>query len=296
MVDPAPAALSWAIETWRPGATVANVRDLHDGQGPWLIEVSSYGAAHRAVLRTAGPAAKGGTYLQIEATALRRVERSGLNAPRLIAIDDGRQSGLVASLQTVLAGDTVASQPWNKKRLHAVGAHLAEIHGMTTDPAPTLPERRRPLEPGGGYTAEKRQGAENPTQRSRDGARLLAAAAQELARHPRPAGERGLVHGDAWLGNIMSTGTRVTGLIDWGCAGVGHPGIDLGHARLSAAFSYGIEAADTLLDGWEQATGRRADAMPYWDTVAALESAPDMGTVTEIRDTFLHQALSEVRR
>ncbi len=159
----------------------------------------------------------------------------------------------------------------------------------------TLPERRRPLEPGGGYTAEKRHSAENPSQRSADGARLLAAAARELARQPRPAGEHGLVHGDAWLGNIMATDAGVTGLIDWGCAGVGHPGIDLGHARLSAASSYGIEAADTLLAGWEQATGHRADAMPYWDTVAALESAPDMGAVTEVRDAFLHRALAEFR-
>ncbi len=273
---------------------MTNVRDLHDGQGPWLIEVTSNGAAYRAVLRTAGPAAKGGDYLQIEAAALRRVERSGLTAPRLIAIDDGQQSGLVTSLQTVLTGDTVASRTWNKDRLHAVGAHLAEIHGITTDPAPTLPERQRPLEPGGGYTAEKRQCAENPTQRSEDGARLLAAAAQELARHPRPASEGGLVHGDAWLGNIMSADAHITGLIDWGCAGVGNPGIDLGHARLSAASSYGMEAADTLLAGWENATGRRADAMPYWDTVAALESAPDIGAVTDTRDAFLHQALAEL--
>jgi aminoglycoside phosphotransferase (APT) family kinase protein len=272
------------------------VVDLHDGQGPWLIEINSGGAAHRAVLRTADPAAKDGNYVRIEAAALSRVERSGLNAPRLIAVDDdGQQSGLVASLQTVLAGDTVVSQPRSEDRLHAVGAHLAEIHGLTTDPAPTLPERRRPLEPDGGYTAEKRQSAENPTQRSRDGARLLAAAAQELARRPRPTGERGLVHGDAWLGNLMAADTRVTGLIDWGCAGVGHPGIDLGHARLSAACSYGLEAADVLLDGWEQARGRRADAMPYWDTVAAVESAPDLGAVTEIRDAFLHQALAELQ-
>ena len=188
----------------------------------------------------------------------------------------------------------MASQPWSKERIHAVGAYLAEIHRIAADPAPTLPERQRPLEPGGGYTAEKRECAQNPTQRSRDGARLLAAAAQELASLPRPSSIRGLVHGDAWLGNIMSTGSQITGLIDWGCSGVGHPGIDLGHARLSAAFSYGIEAADAILDGWEQATGRLADAMPYWDTVAALETAPDMGTGTDIRNAFLDHALAEL--
>jgi aminoglycoside phosphotransferase (APT) family kinase protein len=93
----------------------------------------------------------------------------------------------------------------------------------------------------------------------------------------------------------MTAGWQVTGLIDWGCAGVGHPGVDLGHARLSAAFSYGTEAADAILHGWEQAAGRPADAMPYWDAVAALETAPAMGAGTDLRDAFLQRALAELR-
>jgi len=295
MAVPEPVALQWAVDAWMPGAAVINVRDLHEGQGPWLIEVSSGRAVHRAVLRTAGPTAKGGDYLLIEAAALRQVESSGVSAPRLIALDDGQRCGVIASLQTVVAGDTVASQPWNNERLYAVGAYLAEIHRIAAVPTPTLPERRRPLEPGGGYTAEKRECAENPTRRSREGARLLAAGARELADRPRPNSIRGLVHGDAWLGNIMATGLQVSGLIDWGCAGVGHPGIDLGHARLSAAFSYGTEAADAILHGWEQAAGRPADAMPYWDAVAALETAPAMGAGTDLRDAFLQRALAELR-
>lgn len=294
MVDPGAASLSRAVDAWMPGAAVVSARDLHEGRGPWLIEVTSDGTLHRAVLRTAGTNAKGDEYLQIEAAALMQVERAGVDAPRLIAIDYSQQTGVITSLQTVLTGDTVASQPRNDERLHAVGGYLAEVHRIAARPAPALPERLRPLEPGGGYTAEKRACAENPTRRSRDGDRLLATAAQELADFPRPDSIRGLVHGDAWLGNIMAAGTRVTGLIDWGCAGVGHPGIDLGHARLSAAFSYGIEAADAILDGWEQTSGRAADAMPYWDTVAALETAPDMGTGTDTRNAFLHWALAKL--
>ncbi|SDS20775.1 Phosphotransferase enzyme family protein [Microlunatus soli] len=277
-----------------PSAAVVSVRDLHEGQGPWLIEVISDCTLHRAVLRTAGTSAKGDEYLQIEAAALTQAERAAVDAPRLIAIDDGRQTGVITSLQTALTGDTVAAQPRNDDRLLAVGGHLAEVHRIAVDPGPALPQRLRPLEPGGGYTAEKRASAENPTRRSRDGTRLLAAAAQQLASLPRSHSIRGLVHGDAWLGNIMAAGTRVTGLIDWGCAGVGHPGIDLGHARLSAAFTYGIKAADAILDGWEQAAGRAADAMPYWDTVAALETAPDMGAGTDTRDEFLQRALAKL--
>lgn len=290
MADPPPACLAWAVGIWQPTATVTGVRDLHEGQGPWLIDVTSNGSAGRAVLRVEAPG-KPGEYLRIEAAALTLAERCGAKAPKLLGIDDRRHSGHVATLQTVLAGQTVASQAYDPERLRAVGAQLAQLHRFRVDAGPDLPERKRPLEPDGGYTEEKRRCAEQSTRRSIDGARLLANAGRELARHPRPVGERSLIHGDAWLGNIMSDGVHITGLIDWGCAGVGHPGIDLGHARLSAAFSYGHDAADDVLAGWVQETGRQPDAMPYWDAVAALETAPDMGTGTKARDAFLHSAL-----
>ncbi|WP_183091292.1 aminoglycoside phosphotransferase family protein [Streptomyces radicis] len=267
------------------------MRDLHEGQGPWLIEATAHGSTDHAVLRVESPG-KPADYLRIEAAALTRAARHGAGAPRPIGIDDRRHTGQVATLQTVLAGRTVASQPYDGERLRSVGEQLARIHRLRVDPGPDLPERRRPLEPDGGYTEEKRRGAEHPTRRSRDGARLLAHAERELARHPRPDGERGLVHGDTWLGNIMSDGVRVTGLIDWGCAGVGHPGIDLGHARLSAAFGYGLDAADDILTGWRRETGLGAPALPYWDVIAALETAPDMGKGTDVRDAFLRRALA----
>lgn len=294
MVEPPSTCLNWAINSWRPGATVTGVRDLHDGQGPWLIEVSSNGSPDRAILRVESPSGKTADYLRIEAAALTQAERCGATAPRLIGIDDGQHAGLASTLQTVRAGHTVVSQPYDRELLQAVGRQLAEIHCIRVDAGPDLPERRHPLEPDGGYTEEKRRCAEQPTQRSEDGARLLAHAERELARHPRPDDERGLVHGDAWLGNIMSDGPHITVLIDWGCAGVGHPGIDLGHARLSAAFDHGLDAADDILTGWIQQTGRHADAMPYWDVVAALCTAPDMGAGTDLRDTFLERALAEL--
>jgi aminoglycoside phosphotransferase (APT) family kinase protein len=79
-----------------------------------------------------------------------------------------------------------------------------------------------------------------------------------------------LVHGDLWCGNTLWDGSRLTAVLDWDCAGVGPPGIDLGSLRCDAAWCHGIEAAEHVLDGWEAETGRTASDVPYWDAVAAL--------------------------
>jgi hypothetical protein len=54
------------------------------------------------------------------------------------------------------------------------------------------------------------------------------------------------------------------------------PSIDLGTLRLDAAIMFGPPAAAAVLVGWRRATGRAADAMAYWDLVAALTTPPDM--------------------
>jgi aminoglycoside phosphotransferase (APT) family kinase protein len=97
-------------------------------------------------------------------------------------------------------------------------------------------------------------------------------------------------------------------MVDWDAAGVGHPGIDLGTLRLDAAILFGLPAAGEILEGWRQATGQAADAMAYWDLVAALTTLTDMATWLPVahdhgrldldaatlnnrRDAFLHSAL-----
>jgi aminoglycoside phosphotransferase (APT) family kinase protein len=96
------------------------------------------------------------------------------------------------------------------------------------------------------------------------------------------------------LGNIMTNNDQVVGLIDWGCAGFGHPGIDLGHLRLSVAFEHGMSATAEVLIGWQQETGRPAEATAYWDIIAALNTPADMGGLTQVRDTFVSDALQHL--
>jgi hypothetical protein len=85
------------------------------------------------------------------------------------------------------------------------------------------------------------------------------------------------VHGDLWQGNALWRGDILAGLVDWDCAGVGPPGVDLGSLRCDAAVCFGMETADDVRRGWEEEAGRPAAGMARWDVVAALSTPPDMG-------------------
>jgi hypothetical protein len=110
-------------------------------------------------------------------------------------------------------------------------------------------------------------------------------------------------------------------MIDWDAAGAGSPGIDLGTLRSDVALffgssplaSTGLPAADEVLAGWQQAAGRPAEHVAYWDAAAALCTVgdmsyclpgdmldevgrPDLNTalLTARRDAFLAAALDEL--
>lgn len=44
-----------------------------------------------------------------------------------------------------------------------------------------------------------------------------------------------IVHGDLWPANVLFSGERLTGLIDWTMGGVGDPALDVGFARVGLA-------------------------------------------------------------
>ncbi|HWM21965.1 MAG TPA: phosphotransferase, partial [Ilumatobacteraceae bacterium] len=118
--------------------------------------------------------------------------------------------------------------------------------------------------------------------------------------------------GVAMGGNTMWDHDRLTGIIDWECAGIGHPGIDLGMQRCDAALVVGLSGADAVLAGYESAIGHAAADVAYWDIAAALTTPGTMDSFVQIyagqgrtdldpptllarRDAFLAAALDRVR-
>lgn len=296
-------ALRWVAGAVGRGVRVAAVTGLREGTNPWLLRFEPAGELDAAVLRLGDPADAGecrrfGT----EVAALRVAGDHRLPAARLIAADlDGAEAGALAVLTTVLPGASRIPPVASAGRLRGLGAVAAALQAIPLAPRADLPLRTRSIADVD-FAARRR--AKGTTA-------LLAAAEDRLERLPVPAGPTVFVHGDLWHGNTLWSGDRCTGLVDWDCAGAGSPGIDLGGARFDAALLFGLPAAEEVLAGWQQATGRRADQLAYWDVVAASCTLADMAycvpvmhdqgrpdldaaILGERRDAFLSAALARL--
>src|SRR5215218_6406114 len=259
-----PALLRWAVQAAAPGAEVAEVRGLRDGGSPWLVRLERGGRARGVVLRVGGGDTAG---LRTEVAALALALKHGLPAPRLLAADlDGDPP---AVLVEQVAGTSAIPPERPPARLRALGRAAAALHAVALAPSEALPRRDRPIAVED-FAALRRQ---QPWP-------LLLEAEARVAALPSPDAAV-FVHGDLWQGNALWSGDTLAALVDWDCAGTGAPGVDLGSLRCDAAICFGVEAADDLRDGWEEAAGRPAADLAYWDVVAALSTPPDMGWFPE---------------
>lgn len=297
MTRPTDATLDWAATT--AGAPVRGMDGLNDGDAPWLLRFA--GDAPDAVLRVGDPTHSAALFAT-ETTALRLLEGHGVPAPRLLG---ARPPGAdqLALLTTVVPGSSTIPRHATTARLRNLGAAAAALTAVHPGRDHGLGPRTRPIEDVD-FAAMRRDPDAPPTPSDA----LLAEAEALLAALPVPAAPPSLLHGDLWQGNMMWDGDTVLGLIDWDCAGVGHPGVDLGSARLDAAILFGPDTVDEVLDGWRAAAGRDPADVAYFDAVAALSSPPDLGyfmpvmhqqgradltqeQAVERRDAFLRAAL-----
>jgi len=336
--------LDWAADSVGAGARVVSVDSLHGGYSPWLLRIEYEGGPREVVLRAlvAGrmviPA-----QLATGAAALRAAEEHGLSAPRSLARDlDGHAAGAPATLETVVPGTSASPATVSPERLRTAGAAIAKVHKIRLEPQPDLPLRIRSLQGPAQldehalarrwaalYDAASDSGKSDvigalcaltgwSVARARQvlgstySTPLLQRADDTLRANPIPEGETVFVHADLWAGNMVWNGDTNVTLIDWKDAGVGQPGVDLGHLRMKMAVQYGVDAAANVLDGWQQEMGREAADLPYWDVVAAVHTHTELNDqncelgfdadgkkisyteVTERRNAFLRDALDQL--
>jgi aminoglycoside phosphotransferase (APT) family kinase protein len=300
MTGPPVSALRWAAEAIAPRAKLIAVKGLREGANPWLLRLELAGKTSEAVLRLGEPSDLDlRQRFRTEVAALQLAERHGLAAGRLIATDlDGNAAGMMAVLTTVLPGSSKIPRLASTARLRALGAVSAALHSVRLSPHSDLPARTRSL-PDVDFAARRR---------SKGTTELLVKAEERLSGIAMPSDEMVFVHGDLWQGNTLWSGDLFTGMVDWDCAGAGPPGVDLGSLRCDAALLYGLPAAIEILTGWQEAVGRIADDVAYWDVVAALCTLADMDyclpplhdqgrtdldgrALTVRRDEFLKEAL-----
>jgi len=276
MLDPDEEVLVWAARAAAPSARVFSATGMRAGGNPWLLRLAGAGSVCEVVLKTGdATAALDRQQLFTTAEALELAARHALPAPRLIAADlDGTAAGTAAILMTVLAGSSKIPRVASAARLRALGAAAGALANVALTPQPGLELRTRAL-----YDMDFAA-----WRTSAGTSQLLAGAEEQIASLPVPGGETVLVHGDLWQGNTVWNGDTCSGLIDWDAAGSGSPGIDLGTLRSDAAVffgsspleSTGLPAADEVLAGWQEAAGRPAEHVAYWDVAAALCTVGDM--------------------
>ena len=332
---PPDAILAWAASTVSPSAVPAGVEQLRTNSGPWKLRFENDGVVTEAVLKC-GPAVDWREAYVCEAAALRLAAEHDVPVPHMLGSHlDAAGDEPVALLVGCLPGTTQIPVVATAERHRALGRAAGMLHRVTLQPGAELPLRVRHTawvdfalwrRWGGRYrSAPDREAvtrafvAENPRW-TPDGAReelesphaqsteLLDEADERLRAAPTPDGPTVFVHGDLWQGNTLWDSDRCVGIIDWETAGAGHPGVDLGCLRWDAVMLFGTQAADDILGGWEEASGRSAEAVAYWDVVAVLNYPTDMkyivsslteqgrpdldaDTLNARRDAFLESAL-----
>jgi len=322
MPQPSPDLLAWVCRTLGPRTTVIGVQDLKKHQGPqpvWSVQLMRNTQPMSVVLK-AGPLSWQAGF-RAEAAALEFATSHRLPTPRLLGADLDGLTGMLALLTSVVEGTAwqprVGHPP--SERLRTLGRAAAGLHAIQLTERSGFPQRLRPI-PHDDYTAERAWAARYqaageaservfaelltgtgwPTRALRhvvENVRttpLISRAEQRIASIRPPAMPSVFVHGDLHAAQTLWHGARLTAIVDWDSAGCGHPGVDLGSLRLDAALHFGPTAPEEIVQGWQEVAGTRAGDTAYWDVVAALQTAADVGDQTSARDEFLQSALDRL--
>ena len=192
------------------------------------------------------------------------------------------------------------------------GVHRVDVDGAR--PAGRhLPRRRRPAAPRTSTTTSASSRGPRTARRSR----WPAAPSTCCAATARPSPPEGpaLVWGDARLSNLIYRDFEVVAVLDWEMSGIGDPLLDLGW-WLFADWALTTGSGCTRLPGfpssegtaarWSAATGRSADALPYYELFGGLRFTvimlrmgrllADMGFVPPefARDNLISRALDDL--
>jgi aminoglycoside phosphotransferase (APT) family kinase protein len=328
---------NWAAAIVGPGAEIVGEQRLRERGGPWLLTIDGVGEPAEVVLKC-GPAVDWREAYVCEAAALQLAAEHGVPVPSLLGLHvEGTGDEPVALVMSFVSGETRIPPVATADRHRALGRVAGMLHRISHQSTAELPLRARHTawvdfalwrRWGGRYRAAHdgerddvvrdfvdqnpnwseraaREELESPHALSTP---LLDEADERLRAAPVPNGRTVFVHGDLWQGNTLWDGDRCVGIIDWETAGAGHPGVDLGCLRWDAAMLFDPSAADDVLAGWEEASGRAADDVAYWDVVAVLNYPTDMkyivsslteqgrpdldaDTLNARRDAFLESAL-----
>jgi aminoglycoside phosphotransferase (APT) family kinase protein len=257
-----PESLSWAEQALGPGARVVATRVLTGGLTSLVHELTVVRDGHRSryVLRSWAPGHEHQHWnlraIAAEAAVLTALERTDVPAPQMVAFTRDVTAGGPALLMSRVPGRVLLMPTDREQWLRQMARMLARIHELDAT--------------GGPFESWLDAGKLTPpADASRSDIWLEAFA---LAAEPRTASRTCFIHRDYQHFNLLWSRERLTGVVDWGGAGVGPPDVDVGHCRLNLTLLFSAQVAERFRELYEVESGRAVD--PYWDLHALLSYSP----------------------
>jgi len=258
-----PEALTWVEQTLGRDARVVAKCRLTGGLTSLVHEltVEENGRRSRYVLRSWPPGNQHQDWIlrsiAAEASTLTALEWSDVPAPRLVASTSDVAAGGPALLMTRVPGRVLLMPRDREHWLRQMAQMLARIHALDAT--------------GAGFGSWLDAGTLTPPPDATR-AEIWHEAFARVA-EPRTATRVRFIHRDYQHFNLLWSRDRLTGVVDWGGAGVGPPDIDVGHCRLNLTLLFSVDVAERFRELYEAASGRAVD--PYWDVHALLSYGPD---------------------
>jgi aminoglycoside phosphotransferase (APT) family kinase protein len=254
-------ALAWAVAAVGPAARLVSVRPLLGGISSavhGLVIEDLRGVRHRLVMRRwlGEPAAE--SLIRNEATALVRLSRANIPAPRLVASDaSGGDAGCPVLLMEQLPGRVNLAPRDVASWLGQLARVLPGIHALQVDLAPFDQSEVHSEERGFEWSSYPE----------------MWERAMELINGEPSTYEPHFIHGDFQHFNTLWSRERLSGIVDWTFSSLGPRELDTGRCRLNLAVLFSAECAERFRLFYEAEAGRTLD--PWWDLYSLASYGPD---------------------
>ncbi len=254
--DPPPelaAALAWAGDT--VGSPVVRDVRLAGGMTSWMTRLDhADGATTVLRLVTEQPWRRHGPELVArEAWSQQVLESTPVPAPRSLAVGD--LDGVAAHLMTLVPG-TPGDGP-----VAALAGLLADVHEVTTDPSPRTFQS---------WAWEDKRVVPDWSSRPEVWERAF-----EVLAAGEPTWDPCFLQRDFGPRNVLWSGERVSGVVDWVETSTGPAWLDVAHGASNRALRHGPGEAARFAAAYAAETGRGRE--PWWEVLDVVGFLPPPG-------------------